>query len=483
LIRRLRFYLHVFLLLGMTSQLGAQALPVDAVASPPKSNPQLDAMLEAVDREHFLEVAVHVETLEGEVLYDFRGDDPQRLASNNKILTTAAALMALPDTYRWHTKVFLNQKVVRVVGHGDPSMRRIGDIDYAARFVRALADRLREQGLSFIETLELDGRYFDKQYRHPDWPSNQAQQTYCAPVSALAIEGGCLEVVCTEGRIHTVPDVSAGMHIRYAKKKGKSLSAWWGASANEIVIARSTTGRNESVRFAVQDPMVVYAAWLKTALKKHGIGVGAIAQLDSAAAPQSGELILDWRSEWTLADVLVVTNKQSDNYLAEVLMKTLGAEKKQAGDFVSGAAAIHEILSGELNQELGFQQADGSGMARSSSMSLITCTAEELCHILRQIAQHPRGALFFDTLPIGGVDASLKTRFKNPIFSPQRIHAKTGFILGASSLSGFLLLQDGRIAVFSFLVNFDRSKNKNTNNRRFKELQDQFFSAFLRSEA
>ena len=475
--------LSAILLAWATSGLSAQGVPVDAAVTSQKTRPQLDSLLEPVDRERYLEVAVHVELLDGEVLYDFRGDDPQSLASNTKILTTSAALMALEDTYRWHTEVYLADDVVRVVGKGDPSLRRIGDVDYADRFARDLAGALKQSGKTSISVLELDGRYFGNQVRHAGWPENQAQATYCAPVSALSVEGGCIEVFLSGESVWTVPDVSQGMEIRFAKKRGNSLSAWWGRNASEIVVARPKSGKEESVRFAVQDPNVLYAAWLKTALHKRGVRVQEIRHLEATAPESSGELLLDWRSAWTLADVLVVTNKESDNFLAEVVLKTLGAERKQTGDYASGIEAIHEILSEEIGREFRFKQADGSGMTRSSTEELNTCSAEEMCAILRAMAEHPRGALFFDTLPIGGVDGSLKTRFKESIFAPQRIHAKTGFILGASSLSGYLLMPDDRIAVFSFLVNFNRSKNKNTNNSRFKELQTKFFTRLLQEGA
>lgn len=480
---QIRIGLSAILLCWMTSSLSAQAAPVEAAASPQKTRPRLDAMLAAVDQERHLEVAVHVALLDGEVLYDYRGDDPQSLASNTKILTTTAALMGLEDTYRWHTEVYLNEDVVRVVGKGDPSLRRIGDVDYADRFAHDLANVLKQRGKTLVSVLELDGRYFGDQVRHSGWPDNQAQATYCAPVSALSVEGGCIEVFISGDRVWTVPDVSQGMKIRYAKKRGNSISAWWGSRPHEIMVARSKSGKQESVRFAVQDPKVLYAAWLQTALKKHGVSVQEVRHLDATAAESSGELLLDWRSAWTMADVLVITNKESDNFLAEVVLKTLGAERHQSGDYASGIAAIHEILSEELDQDLAFKQADGSGMTRSSTEELNTCTAVEMCAILRAMAEHPRGALFFDTLPIGGVDGSLKPRFKQAIFAPQRLHAKTGFILGASSLSGYLLLPNDRIAVFSFLVNFDRSKNKNTNNRRFKDLQNAFFTQLLQEEA
>ena len=62
----------------------------------------------AIDAEKDIQVSCRVETLEGEVLFDWDGETPRVLASNTKLLTTAAALLALPANFRWQTTLLLD---------------------------------------------------------------------------------------------------------------------------------------------------------------------------------------------------------------------------------------------------------------------------------------------------------------------------------------------------------------------------------------
>jgi D-alanyl-D-alanine carboxypeptidase/D-alanyl-D-alanine-endopeptidase (penicillin-binding protein 4) len=462
---------------------------VDAIAPKAETSaeasarPALDAILDVVDREQHLEVGVHVASLSGEVLYDFQGSEPRRLASNNKLFTTAAALLALGADYRWQTTVLVEDDVVRVIGTGDPSLRRIGDTDHAAAFLDGMASALRDRGLVEGVQVELDGRAFGADVRHEGWPKNQWQETYCAPVTALSVEGGCLEFVSRNGRVTTTPRVTSGVRLVKARKQGKSLSAWWGNNPSEFVYATPKGQRDEEVRLAVPEPDLVFRAWMKTGLEARGITVTSIRHLKAGDPEPTGELALSWPSHWSLADVLVVTNKKSDNFLAEVLLKTLGHELQGSGDYATGRDAVQTSIAQRFPVPILFTQADGSGMARSGEADLNTSSPAEVCRLLRLMAAEQEGPLFFDTLPVAGVEGRLAARFRDSVFQPQRIHAKTGFIRGASSLSGYLLLPDRSIAVFSFVVNFDPSKNRNTNNARFKKLQEEFLSALIREES
>ncbi len=447
-------------------------------ATAPTASSPLDAILQPVDAEANLEISVHVELLDGTVLYDFQGQDKKRLASNNKLFTTAAALLALGPEYHWHTQVFLDEDVLQIVGGGDPSLRRLGERDAGAEFLDALVQRLRARGVTELSRLEVDFHYFSPPSRHPQWPQDQLQQVYCAPLSAFSVAGGCVEVVRESGKVFLQPLVGAGMRWHFSKSKGKQFSAWWGSQSQQLVVAAGQDSRDQKLRLAVQDPYLFSMAWLQTGLQQRGISVQNVDS--SQLHEQVGPLLLNWESVWSLAEVLVVTNKKSDNFLAETLFLTLGQEQFGQGDFAHGAQAVKQVLTEQFAHTWSFSQADGSGLARSSHTDLNTATAQELCLLLREMAERPQGALFFDTLPVAGVEGRLAQRFTEPIFQPQRVHAKTGFIRGASSLSGYLLLPDGQVAVFSFLVNFDPAKNKNTNNRRFKRLQEDFLAALLR---
>jgi PBP4 family serine-type D-alanyl-D-alanine carboxypeptidase len=268
-------------------------------------------------------------------------------------------------------------------------------------------------------------------------------------------------------------------------KRYDSLSAWLGNTDLQIHARPPKSGRTEMVDFAMKDPVFVFGTWMRAGLQRQGIKVGEFVVLDQAAidAAPANEIALlhDWPSAWDLAEVVVACNKVSDNFLAETLLKTLGHELLSAGTYAAGREAVHLAFRLDELDSLEFTQADGSGMARRSSDPVNTSSPANLCLLLREMVSREQGAVLFDSLPIAGVEGKLQSRFREATFRPQRVHAKTGFILGASSLSGYLLMPDDQILVFSIVVNFDRAKNRNTNNSRFKKMQEEVLGRLLKS--
>lgn len=437
-----------------------------------------------IDAENHIEIGVRIEDLEGEEVFDFHGDRNLVLASNNKLFTTAAALLALPADYRWHTRSYLNGKTLRVVGGGDPSMRKIGERDVTEEYLSALAAALKKAGVSKLSVLELDPTIFDEQWRHPLWPSNQLQQTYCAPMSGLSLNGGCTQVRFRNNRFSTFPPLASAIDWRRGNKVYPSLSAWLGKDDFQIHARAPQNGSAAEVEFAMKDPVQVFATWMRLGLQRHGIGVEEIVILDSAAVaanPVAGsKAVHDWPSVWTVEEAVVACNKVSDNFLAECLLKTVGHEVLGEGSYATGRQAIQDVFTQHEIEDLDFSQADGSGMARQSGDPVNTSTPADLCRLLREMAMREQGAAYFDSLPIAGVEGRLGKRFKDAAFKPQRVHAKTGFILGASSLSGYLLMPDDQIMVFSIVVNFSK-RNPNTNNARFKKMQEQLLERLIRN--
>ena len=186
------------------------------------------AQVRAIDREQDIDVSVRVETLDGEVLFDWDGDTPRVLASNTKLLTTAAALLALPADYRWQTTVYLDDERLTLVGAGDPSLRRLPGRDVPAEFLDSLAEALREARMESIPTLVLDARAFGEHARHPLWPEEQWHQTYAAGFAGLAIEGGLLEVQHEDGRVRLYPEVGDAIHVERKLKKDASIfTGYW----------------------------------------------------------------------------------------------------------------------------------------------------------------------------------------------------------------------------------------------------------------
>ena len=91
--------------------------------------------------------------------------------------------------------------------------------------------------------------------------------------------------------------------------------------------------------------------------------------------------------------------------------------------------------------------------------------------------------MLFQSLPVLGKDAKVRDRFREAVFQPGRVRAKTGFIYGASSLSGYMLADDDTMLVFSFVVNYRPDQTRRTNNARFKKLRKDVLAIAARGEA
>ena len=143
---------------------------------------------------------------------------------------------------------------------------------------------------------------------------------------------------------------------------------------------------------------------------------------------------------------------ESDNYLAEHLFKTLGAEFHGRGSFEGSATAVHAALSAAGVVLTGLTQVDGSGLARAEEGGN-RASPETVTSLLRAMAAHPRGGAFLRSLAVSGKRGTLLHRLDDGPLAGH-VHAKTGWIKGSLTLSGYMRRDDARVAVFSILVNY-----------------------------
>jgi D-alanyl-D-alanine carboxypeptidase/D-alanyl-D-alanine-endopeptidase (penicillin-binding protein 4) len=90
---------------------------------------------------------------------------------------------------------------------------------------------------------------------------------------------------------------------------------------------------------------------------------------------------------------------------------------------------------------------DGSGLSRHDYV-----TPRALVRVLTTIRADTAFRAFYDALPIAGVDGTIRNRMKGTL-AENNVHAKTGTVDKARSLSGYVTTADGRQLVFSLLCN------------------------------
>jgi D-alanyl-D-alanine carboxypeptidase/D-alanyl-D-alanine-endopeptidase (penicillin-binding protein 4) len=230
-----------------------------------------------------------------------------------------------------------------------------------------------------------------------------------------------------------------------APRRRPPLTARKDTLRGDVVVTGSIiAGDSVTLELTHRDPDLAYLAALLEALTERGIIVdsGAVAP-DSAARPDT----LFKLTSKPLRDILPALMKPSQNQIAEALLRTLGLERASTGTADSGRKVVERQLAQWGAPPASYVIRDGSGLSRYDFL-----TPEAIVHVLDAVRRSANFQLYYDALPIAGVDGTLRSRMRGTP-AEGNVHAKTGSVANARSLSGFVRTADGRMLIFSVLSN------------------------------
>ena len=153
-----------------------------------------------------------------------------------------------------------------------------------------------------------------------------------------------------------------------------------------------------------------------------------------------------------LSEVIRDINKFSNNTMARQLFLTLGTANGVPGNISGGTAAVQQWLN---KQQLQFPELvleNGAGLSRSERIS-----AQHLADILQRAARSPFSAELEASLPILGMDGTVKKRFKDSAIAGHA-HLKTGTLEGVKSIAGYVHAQSGKQWIVVFIINHPNAK-------------------------
>jgi D-alanyl-D-alanine carboxypeptidase/D-alanyl-D-alanine-endopeptidase (penicillin-binding protein 4) len=408
----------------------------------------------------------------GDVLY---AHNPTRLympASNNKILTVASALVRLGPDFHYETRISAGGPIADgtlrgnliITGSGDPSLAPRFHNSDPFRVFKDWAAKLKEKGIRKIDgAIVGDARAFPPPFFGTGWEWDDLTYGYAAPVTALQFNENLITVEVspgeTEGSAATVrctpmPDylsIDAQVTTLPAGARG-NIDVQRGARG-EAVIVRGTIAakaKPDSTTIAVENPALYYLAALKRTLLEEGLDVSSTAIRESGdsdpPAPPAGSAL--WtHSSPPLSEIVKPLLKVSQNLYAETLARTLGLALRNRGSFEAGREVVSEVLQGMAIPNGTFAYADGSGLSRHNLVS-----ADMLVRIFRFMYRHRSFQIFYDALPIAGVDGTIRARLKGTK-AENNVHAKTGTIAQVRCLSGYIKTADGEMLAFAMIAN------------------------------
>ncbi|MGB7070904.1 MAG: D-alanyl-D-alanine carboxypeptidase/D-alanyl-D-alanine-endopeptidase [Pyrinomonadaceae bacterium] len=389
--------------------------------------------------------------------------DAQKLftpASVQKIITSSAGLDLLGPEFRWRTRVLATKGILNGTIDGDLIVYGEGAPDLTSAVISQIANQLKEKGLRRVSgDIIGDESYFAGDSFGDGWAWNELQWYYGAGASALTVNRNETELTIEDGR-----PISSSNFI----KVSGSLKPIRSGATDSIGVKRELgsddtyvwgEGSTLKVRLALTNPARIAASELKKALESAGIAIeGGVRTVDWKSEPRSAAEELLSVESGTLAGIVGRMNKDSVNIYAELILRTLGKKfgdtapetnpklRAVRGDDAAGAAVIRKWLT---DQGISLRETesvrDGSGLSR---LNLVT--PETIVRTLIYAAQMPGAQQFRDSLPIAGVDGTLKGRLAK---TGGKIIGKTGSILQVNTLAGYANRANGETLAFGILIN------------------------------
>jgi D-alanyl-D-alanine carboxypeptidase/D-alanyl-D-alanine-endopeptidase (penicillin-binding protein 4) len=327
---------------------------------------------------------------------------PLPLASNMKMFTTATALAKLGPDYRIPTKVFRDGKIdargvlhgsLYLQGGGDPALGTpafdAGYLGGLGTNILSLRPLIRAAGIrSITGRLYADDSIFDRLRGVAD--SGYATSYYIGPLSGLSFNAGF-------------------------------------------------AGNSSSSGFS-SDPAKAAARKLVGSLRNAGITMPSGVALRTT--PPNAERVAMIESA-PLTELADLTNIYSNNFIAETLIKLLGAEYGGSGSTAAGAAVV-EDFAGSMGSTV--HAVDGSGLTRGNRAA-----PREVIDLLLGMRKQEVGDTFIQDLPLTGAEGTVDDRMRGNAAN-RRCRVKTGTLTGVSNLSGYCFNKSGKVMAFSILM-------------------------------
>ncbi len=426
-------------------------------------------------------LGVKVESLDtGKIIFEQNATKLLKPASNGKMYTGALALDRFGPDYKIRTSFYANGKPdasgtlsgdLIIFGRGDPSFsHRFNDGDYQ-KAIAQLADAVAKAGIKNISgDLIGDESFFRGSRFGVGWSVDDLQFYYGAEVSALTLQENTVDLNFKPGekigepvKIITKPETKYLTFENRAKtveKGGKSGVEIYRPIDRNVVYVQGSLPLGSA---GVDDAVAVYNAplWfittLRDALAKRGIKISGklktVNWLDREIAPLDFSKLTEvaFIESRPMSEILKNMMKPSQNLYAHLLLLQVGEKFRAPGNKMNsddlGLAELKKFCAEAGIERGAVLMEEGSGLSRGC---LVKPAAS--VQLLKYMRHHRYAETFYDSLPVAGVDGTLRNRFKGTS-AEKNLHAKTGTIRYVNSISGYVTSKAGEHLVFSIMLN------------------------------
>nr|BFD59527.1 D-alanyl-D-alanine carboxypeptidase/D-alanyl-D-alanine-endopeptidase [Bdellovibrio sp. CKG001] len=392
-------------------------------------------------------------------LVDINSDQRMSLASVSKLITSVGVLGNFGAKERFETTVKLAGAVrgalykgdFYLVGGGDPSFGVAGMMDLAAKIQQKKIRKIQGD-------LVVDESLFD-QVRYDSRDYDRVDALHDARIGAMSFHWNSFKIVVRPGalgknaKLQMIPAndyIKIVGHIKTVKGSANGVIAERRklSSGQEVLFVKGTLGRGYT-EYEFEKNVSSPAKWsghaLKYYLKQKGIQITGQVKLGQAPADA---VTVASHSGRTIAELLADLNKESNNVVAEMLATQIAIKHRRRASVSEGVEIINQQLQAMNFPKGSFTFLNPAGLNHGNRTS-----SRNMLKILSSVVSDEKlRPVFMDSLPISGVDGTLKKRGLASK-SIEWVKAKTGYMKNVITMVGRVKGSDGRIFNFSFMYN------------------------------
>lgn len=418
------------------------------------------------------DLGMHVTVGEGQdmkVLLDVNGKRLMIPASITKVATASAVLAHFPPGFKFKTQLLSGAEIKNGVLKGNLYLKGGGDPSFVSENMWFLVNAFTRNKIKKIEgDIVVDDSLFDQVRYDISRQKERVDRAYDAPVGAMSFNWNSVNIFVRPTSKGESAEVFIDPENDYIRLVNKAKTI--GGGDNKLVADRQedkkfdgdvihvggSIGQNnkEVVVFKNITQPDLWAGYnLKSFLAQRGVQLTGT--IKNGVTPEKASVLAEAESK-AIEQIVADMNKFSNNYVAEMLTKNLGATKKTKGaNLADGVQVLNEHM-----QTLGvpaeqYHLESPSGLTRENKMSAFALW-KVLQHLRADFQVQPE---FLTSLPIAGIDGTLKKRMKNSK-AERWVRAKTGFLTNVVSLAGYAGLEDGRVITFTFVYNGSTDETK-----------------------
>lgn len=395
-------------------------------------------------------------------------------ASVTKLITTATALEMLGSDFRYETNVQYCGNINNGVLNGDLIIKGSGDPTLGSRkfnedtdaFIDKWANDIVKFGIKKIDgSIISDASVFDNQAIPDKWIWEDIGNYYGAGVYGLSCFDNMYElyfastkvgeVAKVEKTVPVMPKVSFESQVLAANIKYDNAYIYGSPWCYDRIIRGEIPANCQSfmIKGSMPNPPLYLADLLKKKLIEKGIIVTAESKVQWQKQISDAKLVSKTFSP-TLAEIVKITNKESNNLYAEHLLKALAMKHKTSSSTKDGLSILADFWVKKGISAKNINLYDGSGLSRANLF-----TPEFIVSVIEYMNKSENSEAFFNSLAISGVDGTLKYFLKGTDLT-SKVHGKSGSMSGVRCYAGIIEIKAKKYSFCIMVNNFTCSQTE-----------------------